>query len=117
MLDISAVTTLSSTFPKYLTYATSVPGWSFMYMHRKLEFEATGSDMATLENMLYRVEYDTDFDPGGKFHSSNSLRFLSRSHIYQLCWHAGRVDSPIDATYLRLSSAPSLVAPFASDMR
>jgi hypothetical protein len=52
MLDISAVSTLPSTFPKYLTYATKVSGWFFMYMHRKPDLEATGSDMVALGDLL-----------------------------------------------------------------
>jgi hypothetical protein len=66
--------------------------------------------MTAFENLLYRVEYDTDVDPGGKFYSSDSLRFLSWSPIYQLCWHMGRVLFDVDATRMWcLSSARSLV--------
>ena len=43
---ISAETTFPGTLPKCLTYATRVSGWFVMYMHRNVDLEATGSDMA-----------------------------------------------------------------------
>ena len=45
---ISAELTFPRTLPKCLTYATSVSGWFVMYMQRKVDLEATGSDMAFL---------------------------------------------------------------------
>lgn len=43
MVVMTALTTVSFTLPQYFTYATSVSGWFDMYMHRNLDFSATGS--------------------------------------------------------------------------
>jgi hypothetical protein len=56
-----------------------------MYAHRELEFEATESDMAAVENWLCRVEYGTDVDSGGKFHSSD-LKPKSTSYLSTSMW-------------------------------
>ena len=45
MAVICALATLSLTLPQYRTYDTSVSGWFDIYMHRNVDFAATGSDI------------------------------------------------------------------------
>ena len=73
---ISAELTFPGTFPKCFTYATRVSGWFVIYMQRKVDLEATGSDMALLVlewdgNMYGRLLQETSANPGRV--SNNSL--------------------------------------------
>lgn len=60
--SILADDTLPSTFPKCLTYATSVSGWVDMYVQRKPDLSATGSAAIVNSPFEFKLRERTRMD-------------------------------------------------------
>jgi hypothetical protein len=83
---ICAWVTVCFDLPQCFAYRTSVSGWLDMYMHRKVDFSATGSAMAT---GFRRVQCSPG--EGGKEYISQTRRRVPRTRW----WHRERVGGRV----------------------